>query len=81
MSKARVGTDFITQFLRSKRPDLAHVDEHLDLIDNRVLQSLHFVEFLYLLEERTGQEIQLEEVTPDDFRTIARIKERFFDEH
>lgn len=78
MSEARVGTDFITQFLRSKRPELEHVDEDLDLIDNRILQSLHFVEFLYLLEEKTGQEIQLDEVTPDDFRTIARIKERFF---
>jgi acyl carrier protein len=76
-----VHTDFITQFLRSKRPELAHIDENLDLIENRILQSLHFVEFLYLLEEATGQEITLDEVIPDDFRTIARIKERFFDDH
>jgi acyl carrier protein len=37
-----------------------------------------FVELLYRLEEATGEEIKLEDVTPDDFRTLDNIHARFF---
>lgn len=65
-------------FLRSKRPDLERIDPDLDLIENRILDSLGFVNFLYVLEEQTGREISLEQVTPEDFRTLNAIRRRFF---
>jgi acyl carrier protein len=74
------GVAFVLDFLRSRRPDLVDLDHDFDLIDSRIINSLMFVEFLYRLEEATGQEIPLERVSPDDFRTINRIKTRFFDE-
>ena len=72
--------EVIVDFLRSVRGDLETIDPDEDLIEGRILDSLHFVEFLYMLEELTGSEILLEEVSPEDFRTISRIERRFFNE-
>ncbi|MER7751442.1 acyl carrier protein [Kitasatospora sp. NPDC097643] len=75
---ARSG-DLVLDFLMARRPDLGVIDPDYDLIDNRVLDSLGFVNFLYVLEEQTGREISLDQVSPEDFRTLRRIRERFFD--
>ena len=71
--------DLALDFLLARRPDLGSIDPDYDLIDNRVLDSLGFVNFLYVLEEQTGREITLDTVSPEDFRTLRRIRERFFD--
>ena len=71
--------DLVLDFLLARRPDLGSIDPDYDLIDNRVLDSLGFVNFLYVLEEQTGREITLDTVSPEDFRTLRRIRERFFD--
>lgn len=70
----------IEGYLRRKRPELGAIDPDFDLIENRVLDSLGFVDFLYFLEQHTGREIALEEVSPEDFRTIRAIRARFFEE-
>jgi acyl carrier protein len=73
------GLRLVIEYLEARRPDLAPADPEMDLIENRVLDSLGFVEFLYLLEEHTGQELTLDTISPEDFRTVSRIKARFFD--
>jgi acyl carrier protein len=78
MTMARSGFDIVVEFLHAKRPDLSEIPHDLDLIENRILDSLDFISFLYVVEEQTGQEIPLEETTADDFRTINTIKRRFF---
>lgn len=70
--------EFITTFLRSKCPDSDTIGAHEDLVDAGVLNSMHFVELLYLIEAELGAEISMDDVTTDDFRTIANIKARFF---
>ncbi|GAA2573765.1 phosphopantetheine-binding protein [Actinomadura fulvescens] len=72
-----VGIAFIVDYLLTKRPDLGSIDPDLDLIESRVLDSLGFVNFLYALEEHTGREISLDQVSPEDFRTVNRIAKRF----
>ncbi|MFE9049911.1 acyl carrier protein [Streptomyces rubiginosohelvolus] len=67
--------DQVSAWLHEKNPGLdgpIGVDE--DLID-----SMDFLEFVDLLEEISGSSIDLQEVTIDDFRTLARVKERFLD--
>ncbi|MGW7579339.1 acyl carrier protein [Streptomyces sp. NPDC054765] len=71
--------DLVIDFLLARRPELGTIDPDYDLIDNRVIDSLGFVNFLYVLEEQTGREITLDQVSPEDFRTLRRIRERFFD--
>ena len=78
MTRASSGIDIIVDFLLSKRPDLQEIPHDLDLIENRILDSLDFISFLYVVEDLTGREIPLEETTGDDFRTISAIKRRFF---
>jgi acyl carrier protein len=79
MRTVDTGAGLVVEFLRAKRPDLDEIDPELDLIESRILDSLHFVEFLYLLEEATGQQIPLEEVSAENFRTLSAIRARFFD--
>jgi acyl carrier protein len=73
-------TELVVEFLTEGRPHLGEIDPQADLIESRVLDSLRFVEFLYFIEERTGQEISLEDVAPEDFRTVEAIVARFFDD-
>jgi acyl carrier protein len=70
--------DLVLSYLLARRPELTSIDPDLDLIDNRIIDSLSFVNFLYVLEEQSGQQISLDEVSPEDFRTLRRIRERFF---
>ncbi|MGW6685518.1 acyl carrier protein [Streptomyces sp. NPDC054961] len=77
---APTGFDAVVHYLLGKRPDLTSIDPELDLVENRILDSLGFVNFLYVLEEQTGEEILMENVTPSDFRTINAIRKRFFHE-
>lgn len=74
------GFDAVVSYLLAKRPDLTTIDYDLDLIENRILDSLGFVNFIYVLEEQTGSEIDMETLTPNDFRTLNIIKVRFFDD-
>ena len=52
-------------------PELGTIDPDFDLIENRVLDSLGFVNFLYVLEEQTGREISLDQASPEDFRAVT----------
>ncbi len=74
------GFDIIVDHLRTSRPDLGDIPPDLDLIENRVLDSLGFVEFLLLLEEHTGREIPIDSISREDFRSLDSIKERFFND-
>jgi acyl carrier protein len=69
---------FIDEFLKAKCPDSGPIAETDDLVETGVLNSMHFVELLYLIEEELDQEISMDDVTTEDFRTIANIKARFF---
>ncbi len=73
-------TQFITSFLESKCPDVGPIGVDEDLVTSGVLNSMHFVELLYLIEAELNTEITLDQVTTDDFRTIANIRARFFPE-
>jgi acyl carrier protein len=69
----------VLAWILEKNPDLPQPPtEHDDLIGGRLIDSLAFLEFIYLLEELTGRPIDLQAVTIEDFRTLARIEERFF---
>lgn len=69
---------FITDFLHTKCPDSGPIGEDEDLVLTGVLNSMHFVELLYLIESELDTEISMDDVSTADFRTIARIRQRFF---
>ncbi|GAA3151683.1 acyl carrier protein [Streptomyces echinatus] len=68
----------VREFILGRNPRLGQLPDELDLIDSRAINSLAFVEFIFLLEELTGEPIDPEEVDLDDFRTLNAIQARFF---
>jgi acyl carrier protein len=68
----------VREFIHDRNPGLAQLENDLDLIDSRAINSLAFVEFIFLLEELTGDPIDPEDLDVDDFRTLNAIETRFF---
>jgi len=68
----------VRSFILSHSPDLEVLADDLDLIDSRAINSLAFVEFIFLLEELTGEAIDPEELDLNDFRTLTALEARFF---
>lgn len=68
----------VADFVLGKHPDLAELDPDHDLIESRLIDSLSFVEFVFLVEQLSGQEIPLDKVDVNDFRTLNRIRNRYF---
>ncbi|WP_330329182.1 acyl carrier protein [Streptomyces sp. NBC_00536] len=68
----------IAAWLHEKNPGLeGAIEADEDLIEARLIDSMDFLEFIDLLEEISGSTIDLQEVTIDDFRTLARVQQRF----
>lgn len=70
----------VVEFLLERNPGLDGVDWAHDLIDNRILDSLAFAEFFFLLEELTGSPIDLEYFDIGSIRTLEQIQRTFFAE-
>jgi acyl carrier protein len=50
-----------------------------DIVENKLIDSLNFINFLVLLEELRGDEIPYDQVEVERFRTLRAIKTHFFD--
>jgi acyl carrier protein len=61
---------------RSSRQEYTSIDPDLDLIDSGLLDSLHLVEFAFILGKATGQRPNLAQLKLSQFRTLRLISER-----
>lgn len=68
----------VREFIQGRNPKLGELTDEMDLIDSRAIDSLAFVEFIFLLEELTGEAIDPEDLNLDDFRTLSALETRFF---
>jgi len=71
-TESRLGA--VKQWLLAKKPELADIDPDLDLIENRIIDSLGFLDFVYFLEELTGEELQASLESVSSFRTLRVIE-------
>ena len=68
----------IINWIQSKNPDLdGEIAGDTDLIESRLIASVSFLEFIALLEEISGRNIDVSSLSVADFRTIDRINENF----
>jgi hypothetical protein len=68
----------VIAWIRSKHPDLdVEIARDTDLIESRLIASVSFLEFVALLEELSGEPIDVGSLSVDDFRTLDRINEKF----
>jgi acyl carrier protein len=65
----------VRSWLLARKPDYRELPLDFDLIENRVIDSLLFLEFVFFLEELTGREIQVTPELVESFRTLRSIEE------
>lgn len=69
----------VKDWLLSRKPELSDLDLDFDLIENRVIDSLSFLEFVFFLEELTGRELQTTAETVNAFRSLQTIQKEILD--
>ncbi|MFF5707385.1 holo-ACP synthase [Streptomyces sp. NPDC012794] len=72
------GLQLVKNWLLARHEELDDIAGDLDLIENRLIDSLSFVEFVFLLEQHSGRPIQLETLEVDEIRTLDAIRTHFF---
>lgn len=73
--------DELKQWLMRERPDIQDIGLDTDLIDNRILDSVTFINFVYYMEEFTGKRIPLASGSAaNSFRTLRMIRDKFLEE-
>ena len=66
-------------WLLARKPELGDFDLDFDLIENRVVDSLLFLEFLYFVEELVGRELEDGAALMQSFRTLRTIQREILD--
>lgn len=67
----------LMDWLREKKPEIGSIDPDDDLMNKRILDSLQFVNFLFMIEQVRGRPIPQEKVVPDNFTTLRSIEANF----
>lgn len=64
----------VKQWLLSKKKYLTDIPLDLDLIENDVVDSLSFVEYVLVIEEISGKEVVVDDAVLDKVRTLAQVQ-------
>ncbi|MGW7429044.1 phosphopantetheine-binding protein [Streptomyces sp. NPDC054861] len=72
------GLQQVKSWILDRHPEREDIAPDLDLIENRLIDSLSFVEFVFLLEQESGRSIRMETLEVDSIRTLAAIDAHFF---
>ncbi|MFE5481847.1 phosphopantetheine-binding protein [Streptomyces sp. NPDC056527] len=72
------GLQQVKNWILERHPEREDIAPDLDLIENRLIDSLSFVEFVFLLEQESGRSIRMETLEVDEIRTLAAIGTHFF---
>ncbi len=70
--------DQLKRWILDRHRELTDVDEDLDLIESRLIDSLSFIEFVFLVGQLSNRMIDLQTESIDKFRTLRRIDDAFF---
>ncbi|MFF9148514.1 acyl carrier protein [Streptomyces sp. NPDC014861] len=72
------GLQQVKNWILERHPERQDIAPDLDLIENRLIDSLSFVEFVFLLEQESGVSIQMETLEVESIRTLGAIEQHFF---
>jgi acyl carrier protein len=68
----------VKDWILSKHPERSDIPDDLDVIETRLVDSLSFVEFVFVIEQASGHEIDTESLDLDQLRTLRAIERSFF---
>ncbi|MEW2400454.1 holo-ACP synthase [Streptomyces sp. NPDC046862] len=72
------GLQQVKDWILKRHPEREDLATDVDLIENRLIDSLSFVEFVFLLEQLSGKPIEMETLEVDAIRTLDAIERTFF---
>ncbi|MEC3979805.1 phosphopantetheine-binding protein [Amycolatopsis sp. H20-H5] len=75
---AATGIDEVRTWILSRHPERQTIDAEENLIETRLVDSLTFVELVYVIENATDVEIDFDDINIQDFQTLAAIEKAFF---
>jgi acyl carrier protein len=61
-----------------RNQELTHIDPDMDIVENGLIDSLEFINFLYTIEEERGAEIPASILQLEKFKTLNSIVTHFF---
>lgn len=67
----------LEKWILQHNPELSQLDPELDLISNRLIDSLRFMELILFLEQITTKKIDTDLINLEDFRTLQNLSEKF----
>ncbi|MFE9611270.1 phosphopantetheine-binding protein [Streptomyces sp. NPDC006012] len=70
--------DEVRSWILKRHPERQVIDAEENLIQTRLVDSLTFVELVYVIENATGVEIDFDNIDIQDFQTLAAIEKAFF---
>ena len=63
----------IRSYIQDKNPEF-DLQMSSDIIENRLIDSLQFVEFVMFIEEVSGCKLDMQNLNIEDFRTLNTIR-------
>ena len=72
------GIDEVCNWILARHPERQIIDAEEDLIESRLVDSLTFVELVYVIENATGVEIDFDSIDVKDFKTLSAMEKAFF---
>jgi acyl carrier protein len=78
MSTTVGSIDDVRAWILQKNTKIDTVEHTTDLIEIRLIDSLSFVEFVFVIEQASGASIDVEQIDVDDFRSLAAIERKYF---
>ncbi|WP_371482687.1 acyl carrier protein [Kitasatospora sp. NBC_00315] len=75
---ASPGIDDVRDWILGRHPDRVSVAPDENLIESRLVDSLSFVELVYVIESASGTEIDFDSIDIQDFQTLSAIEKTFF---
>ena len=70
----------VREWIQSKHMAPVELSDDLDLIESRIIDSLHFTELIFLLESLSKRRIDIESLNVEQLRTLSAIEQNFLRE-
>ncbi|MFG2875418.1 acyl carrier protein [Streptomyces sp. NPDC048337] len=74
----RAGIDQVRDWILGRHQDPIELAHDTNIIENRLVDSLSFVELVYAIEGASGTEIDFDAIDIEDFQSLATIEKAFF---
>ncbi len=70
--------DTLVNWLNQRNKSTANITETIDLVESNVLNSLLFAEYIMMIEDLSGIEIEVDDDLLDQVRTLSLVKNHYF---